>query len=68
MNAQGIFIAINNKVSQSIDHLHIHLVPRNNGDGLKGFFWPRTHYDNEDKLREIQLAIKQEIEQENDKQ
>jgi histidine triad (HIT) family protein len=61
MNAQGTFIAINNNVSQSIDHLHIHLVPRNKGDGLKGFFWPRTSYQNENQMLEVQLAIKNEI-------
>jgi histidine triad (HIT) family protein len=42
--AQGTFVAINNVVSQSIPHLHIHVVPRTKGDGLRGFFWPRTHY------------------------
>lgn len=65
MKAQGTFIAINNKVSQSIDHLHIHLVPRNKGDGLKGFFWPRTKYKNEDEMLKVQTAIKEEINKEN---
>ena len=44
LGAQGTFVAINNVVSQSIPHLHIHVVPRTKGDGLRGFFWPRTHY------------------------
>jgi histidine triad (HIT) family protein len=45
MQAQGTFIAINNRVSQSVPHLHVHIVPRRKGDGLKGFFWPRHKYD-----------------------
>ena len=44
MAAQGTFIAMNNRVSQSVPHLHAHVVPRTKGDGLKGFFWPRTRY------------------------
>lgn len=44
LGCEGIFLAINNNVSQSIPHLHIHIVPRNKGDGLKGFFWPRNPY------------------------
>src|ERR1700693_4282820 len=44
--AHGCFVAINNRVSQSVPHLHIHVVPRNKKDGLKGFFWPRTRYPN----------------------
>jgi len=44
LGAQGTFVAVNNVVSQSILHLHIHVVPRTKGDGLRGFFWPRTHY------------------------
>lgn len=47
MEAAGSFIAMNNTISQSIPHLHVHIVPRNKQDGLKGFFWPRTHYDDE---------------------
>lgn len=44
LGAQGSFVAINNVVSQSVPHLHIHVVPRTKGDGLRGFFWPRTRY------------------------
>jgi histidine triad (HIT) family protein len=44
LGAQGSFIAINNTVSQSVPHLHLHVVPRTKGDGLRGFFWPRTKY------------------------
>ena len=44
LGAQGTFVAMNNVVSQSIPHLHLHVVPRTKGDGLRGFFWPRTTY------------------------
>jgi histidine triad (HIT) family protein len=44
LGAQGSFVALNNVVSQSVPHLHLHVVPRTKGDGLRGFFWPRTKY------------------------
>jgi histidine triad (HIT) family protein len=44
LGAQGSFVAMNNVVSQSVAHLHLHVVPRTKGDGLRGFFWPRTTY------------------------
>ena len=44
LGAQGSFVAMNNTVSQSVPHLHLHVVPRTKGDGLRGFFWPRVHY------------------------
>jgi histidine triad (HIT) family protein len=44
LQAEGIFVGINNRVSQSVAHLHVHIVPRRKGDGLKGFFWPRSKY------------------------
>ena len=44
LGAQGSFVAVNNTVSQSVPHLHCHVVPRTKGDGLRGFFWPRTRY------------------------
>jgi histidine triad (HIT) family protein len=44
LGAQGTFVANNNVVSQSVAHLHVHVVPRTKGDGLRGFFWPRTTY------------------------
>lgn len=44
LGAQGTFVAVNNVVSQSVPHLHVHVVPRSKGDGLRGFFWPRTRY------------------------
>ncbi len=52
LEAQGSFVAVNNVVSQSVPHLHLHVVPRTKGDGLRGFFWPRTRYaDAEDASR-----------------
>lgn len=47
--AAGTFVAVNNKVSQSVPHLHTHVVPRTKGDGLRGFFWPRTKYASDDE-------------------
>ena len=44
LGAEGSFVAVNNRVSQSVPHLHVHVVPRNRKDGLKGFFWPRRKY------------------------
>ncbi len=44
LGAGGTFVALNNRVSQSVPHLHVHVVPRTRGDGLRGFFWPRTTY------------------------
>lgn len=58
MTAEGTFIAINNKVSQSILHLHIHIVPRRKKDGLKGFFWPRNLYRDDKHIQEVQKNIK----------
>ncbi|HXH55914.1 HIT family protein, partial [Iamia sp.] len=49
--AQGSFVAVNNLVSQSVPHLHVHVVPRTRGDGLRGFFWPRTRYGSDAKIR-----------------
>ncbi len=49
LGAQGSFVAINNVVSQSVPHLHVHVVPRTKGDGLRGFFWPRTKYASDDE-------------------
>ena len=47
LGAQGSFVAMNNVVSQSVPHLHVHVVPRTKGDGLRGFFWPRTTYSDD---------------------
>lgn len=57
LNVDGTFMAINNKVSQSVPHLHMHLIPRKFKDGLRGFFWPRKRYENNEQKKEIILAI-----------
>jgi histidine triad (HIT) family protein len=61
MSADGSFLAINNRVSQSVQHLHIHIVPRKENDGLRGFFWPRQKYANPEAMREVQRAIENAI-------
>ena len=57
MGAQGTFVAINNKVSQSVPHLHCHVVPRTKGDGLRGFFWPRGRYESDEERATVAAAI-----------
>ena len=57
MGAEGSFVAMNNVVSQSVPHLHAHIVPRVRKDGLRGFFWPRRKYGSEDQMRETAVAI-----------
>ncbi len=52
LGAQGSFVATNTVVSQSVPHLHVHVVPRTKGDGLRGFFWPRTKYASDDEAAE----------------
>jgi histidine triad (HIT) family protein len=58
----GIFTAVNNVVSQSVPHLHVHVVPRNRKDGLRGFFWPRTKYGSEAEAAEIAGRIRHALE------
>ncbi len=58
LGAQGSFVAMNNTVSQSVPHLHVHVVPRTKGDGLKGFFWPRTKYDSEEHAAEVAARLR----------
>ena len=57
MEAEGSFVAMNNRVSQSVPHLHVHIVPRRRKDGLKGFFWPRTKYKTDEELQLVQQKI-----------
>ena len=57
LDAEGTFVAMNNRVSQSVPHLHVHVVPRRRKDGLKGFFWPRTKYKSEDEMKVVQSKI-----------
>jgi histidine triad (HIT) family protein len=58
MGAQGSFVAINNVVSQSVPHMHTHIVPRVRKDGLRGFFWPRTKYRHDDHAAETAEKIR----------
>ncbi len=57
MDAEGTFVAMNNKVSQSVPHLHIHVIPRRRKDGLRGFFWPRRKYEGPEEMSEAAAAI-----------
>ena len=57
LEAEGTFVAMNNRVSQSVPHLHVHVVPRRRKDGLKGFFWPRTKYKDEEEMNSVQSKI-----------
>ena len=61
LEAEGSFVAMNNRVSQSVPHLHVHIVPRRRKDGLKGFFWPRNKYGSEAELVEVQKLIQSAI-------
>jgi histidine triad (HIT) family protein len=61
MGAEGTFIAINNRISQGVPHLHIHIVPRRKKDGLKGFFWPRNPYKDEAELLKTRKAIQKAV-------
>ena len=58
LGATGSFVAVNNIVSQSVPHLHVHVVPRTKGDGLKGFFWPRTRYGSEDEAAAMAARLR----------
>jgi histidine triad (HIT) family protein len=61
MKKPGSFVALNNVVSQSVPHLHVHVVPRKPKDGLRGFFWPRTKYDSEDQTREVAERVREAV-------
>jgi len=61
LEAHGTFVAMNNRVSQSVPHLHTHVVPRRRKDGLKGFFWPRYPYQSEDEADAVQVAIRSAV-------
>ena len=63
LEAHGSFVAINNRISQSVPHLHIHVVPRRRKDGLKGFFWPRQPYKDEESMVAVQRTLRQAIAQ-----
>lgn len=56
--ADGTFVAVNNTVSQSVPHLHVHVIPRHRGDGLRGFFWPRVRYESDDAMAETAARLR----------
>ena len=62
LGAEGSFVAINNRISQSVPHFHVHIVPRRRKDGLRGFFWPRQKYKDEAAILEVQAALRSAIE------
>lgn len=62
LEAQGTFVAMNNRISQSVPHLHVHVVPRRKKDGLRGFFWPRQKYESPEEMELVQAAIKLAVE------
>ena len=61
IGSEGTFVALNNRVSQSVPHLHVHIVPRNRKDGLRGFFWPRNPYEDEAHMAAVAAAIRKEL-------
>ncbi|HJT58366.1 MAG TPA: HIT family protein [Ktedonobacteraceae bacterium] len=63
LKADGTFVAINNHVSQSVPHVHIHIVPRQFGDGLKGFFWPRQRYKDTEETLNVQNLLRSVVDQ-----
>ena len=58
LGADGSFVAINNRVSQSVPHMHIHVVPRRKKDGLRGFFWPRQKYSDESEMESVRRTLR----------
>ena len=58
LGADGTFVAINNRVSQSVPHLHVHVVPRRRKDGLRGFFWPRTKYHDAAEAESVRTSVR----------
>jgi histidine triad (HIT) family protein len=61
LGAQGSFVAMNNVVSQSVPHLHAHVVPRTKGDGLRGFFWPRTKYADDAEAADYAARLREAL-------
>jgi histidine triad (HIT) family protein len=58
LGADGAFVAMNNRVSQSVPHAHVHVVPRRKGDGLRGFFWPRHKYTGDEQAAEVAAKLR----------
>jgi histidine triad (HIT) family protein len=62
MGKPGSFVALNNVVSQSVPHLHVHIVPRVPKDGLRDFFWPRSKYESDEQMREVAATVRRAVE------
>ncbi len=62
LGAEGSFVALNNRISQIVPHLHVHVVPRRRKDGLRGFFWPRTKYESDAQMHEVAETLRSTIE------
>jgi histidine triad (HIT) family protein len=58
LGADGVFVAVNNRISQSVPHMHVHVVPRRRKDGLRGFFWPRQKYESDEEMAEVAAKIR----------
>jgi histidine triad (HIT) family protein len=58
MGAAGTFVAMNNRVSQSVPHFHVHVVPRRPKDGLRGFFWPRQKYESDETMADVAARVR----------
>ena len=61
LGADGSFVAVNNRISQSVPHLHVHVVPRRRQDGLRGFFWPRQRYASDAEMARVQALLREAI-------
>jgi len=61
LGADGSFVAVNNRVSQSVPHLHVHVVPRRRGDGLRGFFWPRGRYADAEAMEKVRRQLAEAV-------
>jgi len=61
LEADGAFVAVNNRVSQSVPHVHVHVVPRRRKDGLRGFFWPRQRYQGDEQMAAVAGALREAL-------
>ncbi len=61
LGAQGTFLGMNNRISQSVPHAHVHVVPRRKGDGLRGFFWPRHKYASDEEAAEVAAKVREAL-------
>jgi histidine triad (HIT) family protein len=61
LGAEGTFFGLNDIISQSVPHVHLHVVPRRAKDGLRGFFWPRTRYDSDEQAAEVAARLREAL-------